>query len=435
MTVQNNEHSQANKRLKTLYKISKLLSKFEDIEKSFSEIVYSAVESFPLLTVVLIEHWESNPKIDVWHFSDVSVDQVEKALLHARNTYAYLLDASISKSAAINTNTATLHALVRHDKNLNLQIIIKDNYIVLPLILNNLPPLGALQLEGATSLTEADLEFVNALADLLSVAMDRFYKTKWEHESRKEEAKVESKKLSVSQKEVVDLETERGLREVFVSLLTHDLRSPLTAALMSAQLIKRKKDDPEACYTLAGKIADNINRAGQMISDLLDANLISSGGELPLKIEPFNLVELVKKTIEDMVAIHGDRFNFINQECIDGFWDQKGIRRIIENLCNNAIKYGEHTKKVSVSLLQNKDTVQLEVQNYGELISEVDQKTLFEQFHRSESAQKSNKKGWGLGLTLVRGVVEAHGGSIAVKSDVVNGTVFTVILPMDSRKD
>jgi signal transduction histidine kinase len=106
---------------------------------------------------------------------------------------------------------------------------------------------------------------------------------------------------------------------------------------------------------------------------------------------PFNLVELVKKTIEDMVAIHGDRFNFINQECIDGFWDQKGIRRIIENLCNNAIKYGEHTKKVSVSLLQNKDTVQLEVQNYGELISEVDQKTLFEQFHRSESAQKSNK--------------------------------------------
>ena len=105
---------------------------------------------------------------------------------------------------------------------------------------------------------------------------------------------------------------------------------------------------------------------------------------------------------------------------------------MIENLCNNAIKYGSNSP-VILSLEAAGKFVKISVHNKGSIISKEDQKSLFDQFRRTNEAEESGKKGWGIGLTLVQGVAEAHGGNVSVKSEAHTGTTFTVSLPIDAR--
>lgn len=419
-------------RLKTLYDVSKLLSRVVDIEEIFPKVLALESAVFPISTATLIECRGKSAKTTFWHSEDATEEQIQRALANARQSFGYLtgsppptsdmkLDAIFSGNPDGSRNTQPGNL----DK--------PKDYLVLPLLVDRLPAFGVLQLEGSGSTSEQDLEFVDALAHLMAVAVDRYYKTLDERELRKKEAKESAEKLSDSQQEVAELVDDRLLRESFVSLLTHDLRTPLSAAKISAQLIQRQADNPETFRSLAARIVDNISRTDRMVRDLLDANRIGSGEKLPLHIERFDLHSLVTETLEELGTVHGDRFQFVSDTHVQGFWDRESLRRVVENLCHNAVKYGSPDSPIQISLARKDVEVQLMVQNQGELISTEDQKTLFRQFRRTEKAQGSRRKGWGLGLTLVRGVAEAHGGNVKVESDSETGTVFTVTLPLDAR--
>ena len=304
------------------------------------------------------------------------------------------------------------------------------NYCVIPLLVDHLPAFGILQLEGSLRLNEKDLEFIGALADLIAISVDRHYITKFNQRLKKKEAQEISSKLSLSQTQVLNLESERELRERFVSLLTHDLRTPLSVIKMNALLINRCSEDSTAVKSYALRIDKSVDRADQMISDLLDANRIRSGEKLPLNVELVDLSSLVKKTLDELTSVHGERFILKADQSILGYWDSRGLRRIVENLCNNAVKYGFSDSMISVIISMKNDKAIIEVHNKGNIISPEDQKFLFQQFRRG---RKTVVKGWGIGLTLVRGVAEAHGGSVKVKSEIDTGTIFTVVLPIDSR--
>ncbi len=419
-------------RLKTLYSISKYLSVFETVEKSFPKILEHVAESFPLFTAVLIDHWEKYPKTAVWNSSEAKEDQIEYAILHARNSFSYIIGATESETQDFQLQTTSSQTILKSDKSKSFKESKQDNFILLPLAIDGLPPLGALQLEGAAPLKEADLDFVSALASLISVALDRFYKSKWEREIQKIKVDEDLAELNNSREKILVLENERELREEFVSLLTHDLRTPLSASLMAAQFILRKADASPQILALASHIVKNVNRSGQMIINLLDANVIRSGQKIPIRLTSFDIVEFLKNTVIELAIVHGDRFNLkAGIKHLEGTWDQNGIRRIVENLCNNAIKYGSPDKPINIALRKLESEIEITVQNQGNVISPEDQKTLFNQFRRTEAALESKVKGWGIGLTLVRGVTESHGGSVKVKSTEETGTIFTVILPID----
>lgn len=238
------------------------------------------------------------------------------------------------------------------------------------------------------------------------------------------------------QKEIVkSLEIERDLRERFVSALTHDLRTPLTAAKMSAQLLCRKLSQEPNTQKYAIRITDNIDRADGMIRDLLDANLVKAGEKLPVKIVHDNLEHIVSDVLEDLSSLHGDRFIFKKRGSFDGYWDPEAMRRIMENLLNNAIKYGSASSPITITLTEVHGKATLRVHNMGSYISPEDRSALFEQFKRSEDAKKGEQRGWGIGLSLVKGLVEAHHGVINVESDEKSGTSFIVEVPMDSRPE
>jgi PAS domain S-box-containing protein len=238
---------------------------------------------------------------------------------------------------------------------------------------------------------------------------------------------TEQKKL------VSELESEREIRAQFVDTLTHDLRTPLTVAKMSAQLIARNIKDIKVSERLATHIVASIERADQMIRDLLDANLIKAYEKQPMKIEPCQLNSIAIDTLNDISIIHGNRFAFSSDAVIDGYWSPNAIRRVIENLCINAIKYGAIDTPVSVSLHLEGDSVEVRVHNEGPPISTEDQAIIFNHHRRTQSAHNGAQKGWGLGLALVKNIAEAHGGRVSVKSELSGGTTFLVMLPLNTK--
>ena len=244
--------------------------------------------------------------------------------------------------------------------------------------------------------------------------------------SEQVQIKQELKKLNQ------DLRDERDLRENFVAALSHDLTNPLTAAKMSAQLLFRSASEPLTFQKLSGRIVENMDRIEQMIRDLLDVTRIKSGEKIQLNLSDWDLSEMVKGTMDELASVHGDRFVLKAKDRIRVYWDCSSMKRVIENLLTNAVKYGSPVTAITIKIEEKNSAVEIAVHNEGSPISLGDQQTLFVQFRRSESAKTSGHKGWGIGLTLVRSFVEAHGGTIIVKSLEDEGTTFCMTVPQDS---
>jgi signal transduction histidine kinase len=234
---------------------------------------------------------------------------------------------------------------------------------------------------------------------------------------------------------VRDLEQERELRDRFVSALSHDLRTPLAAAKMTAQVLARKAPDQSGLKIMTDRIVQSMDRADSMIRDLLDANRLKAGEGIPVYCEQLRLDEWLEVVVHELNEMYGPRFQVQNQlGIVSGIWDKVAVRRIIENLSGNAIKYGKLNGSVLVKLIKSEHWVEFSVHNDGEPISLEDQKVLFDPYRRTSSAVKGEQGGWGIGLTLVKGLTEAQGGQVRVESHIDRGTTFSVRLPWNGNR-
>lgn len=236
----------------------------------------------------------------------------------------------------------------------------------------------------------------------------------------------------LSRTRVESLELDSAQRDRFIYTLSHDLRTPLAAASANCQLIQKYKCEVPQHEGLAGRARRSISRVDEMIRDLLDASRIKAGQPLPLNLEEYDLAQDARIICEDLATVHGDRFVVEGPAPLIGHWDRSGIRRVLENLLTNGIKYGDVTGAVTLRLMPVEDRVFIKVHNQGLSIDPQVQDSLFELFRRAESATRQSE-GWGLGLTLVRGITEAHGGIVKLRSLPKEGTTFIVDLPRDSR--
>ena len=228
-----------------------------------------------------------------------------------------------------------------------------------------------------------------------------------------------------------ELREEREVRERFVAALSHDLRTPLTAIKLSASMLLRQGGKSKSIENSANKILSGVNRAEKMVKDLLDANLLKAGQAFPLNLSKTSLDAVMTQTMADLTNLHGDRFHFDIETDIQGIWDGEALQRVIENLASNAVKYGDQSL-VEIYAHPVDSGVEICVHNSGNPIDPDDQRVIFETYQRASVAFKSGQKGWGIGLTLVRGIVEAHHGKVTVSSSEEMGTDFKVWIPLDS---
>ncbi len=227
-------------------------------------------------------------------------------------------------------------------------------------------------------------------------------------------------------------EAHAEIQQKFIDTLTHDLRNPIAAAKLYAQMIE-KNDRPEHHARFGSRIIQSLNRVDAMINDLLDAGRVRAGEPLALQYFDCDLAEVLDAVVEEMVSLHGDRFVVETERKLKGHWGCDGLRRAIENLVGNAVKYGSGDTPIRLSLVQKDEWVELAVQNAGTPIPRQDLPMLFQQYRRSTHAGQNVKSGWGLGLSVVQGVADAHNGTVKVESTSAEGTRFTLRIPSTGK--
>jgi signal transduction histidine kinase len=242
---------------------------------------------------------------------------------------------------------------------------------------------------------------------------------------------LENARLYAHLRETIsELETERELRERFVSVLAHDLRGPLTTARLAAEQIDSRGNGEKD--EAARRIVRSVDRADRMVRDLLDVMLIRSGRALPLQIEEGDVVAVARAVSEEFSRACPGRVVFESDASIRGWWSADDVHRALWNLMTNAFKYGRSDGPVTMRLRREGNEVRASVHNEGIPIPASDQSRLFEAFSQAD-AKGGRRHGWGLGLTLVEGCAVAHGGHVELDSGEGRGTTFTMVFPIDSR--
>jgi signal transduction histidine kinase len=141
-----------------------------------------------------------------------------------------------------------------------------------------------------------------------------------------------------------------------------------------------------------------------------------------------DLTAVVRTTLRELETVQDQPCVLLASERVQGKFDAVAVRRAVENLLTNAFKYGDRSSPVTVSIRSLPTEVEIAVHNRGNAIPAAELSTLFQWHRRTASAVASGEPGWGLGLMVVKGIAEAHGGTVRVESDTTRGTTFTFSL-------
>jgi signal transduction histidine kinase len=232
-----------------------------------------------------------------------------------------------------------------------------------------------------------------------------------------------------------ELQAALHTRDEFLSIASHELKTPLTSLKLQLQMQKR------AFAREPGRIAGNeklvhfletsdrqIQRISRLIEDMLDVGRIHSG-KFTLSPEEFDLVELVKEVCEQMageLAAGGCRVSLELPPQLVGRWDRIRMGQVLANLLSNAAKYGGGNP-IEIKMKVHDERVRLTVKDYGEGIDPVNHRRIFERFERAVPG--THISGMGLGLFIVKQIVDLHGGWIRVDSALGQGATFTLDFP------
>jgi PAS domain S-box-containing protein len=243
-------------------------------------------------------------------------------------------------------------------------------------------------------------------------------------------------KLEQSQEELNEaLDKERQLNEIksrFVSMASHEFRTPLTTVLSSASLLSKytTTEDQEKREKHIGRIKNSVNNLNDILEDFLSLGKLNEG-KIEKKFEQVNLKMILEDTVEEMKALLKKKQHFVvdcSGDC-EAFTDKKLFRNILINLISNAIKFSDEGKTIKIEGKVMGDKVVITVADQGIGISGEDQEHLFSSFFRATNA--INIQGTGLGLHIVKRYIDLLGGEVALHSELNQGTIINFSIPIN----
>lgn len=220
------------------------------------------------------------------------------------------------------------------------------------------------------------------------------------------------------------------MQEKLIGTLAHDIRNPLSAAQLSLQMLDFDTDR-DRFDKMKNAAESSVRKALGLIEGLMDAIRIRAGEGISLNFEEAELTEIISYVHQEAGEIYSQSIELqLPETKIYGVFDETALRRLIENFLTNAIKYGDSNSEVSIILEDKGEQVALSVHNFGNPIPKSKQNQIFKFLTKED--QPNHRQSWGMGLSLVKMVAEAHGGFVKLTSTEEEGTVFTAILEKNS---
>jgi signal transduction histidine kinase len=266
--------------------------------------------------------------------------------------------------------------------------------------------------------THEDLDFLSTMAGSLAMNLERIALQEEVFLERAEKHKLD---------ELNRMKTE------FISTVSHELRTPLTSIQSLSEMLQdgRVKDKSKE-EELLGVMAGESSRLTRFVHNILDI------GKIEQNVKTYNFtLERIKPLIEEAIALfHGELdkngivlHKDLSQKMIELKIDRDSIKQALTNILDNAIKYSKDKGEITVRLIENNDDIEIQVQDKGIGISAEDQKKIFDDFFRSPEAIRKSPKGVGLGLRVVKYIMEAHKGKVRINSQPGEGTVVSLVFP------
>jgi two-component system, OmpR family, sensor histidine kinase KdpD len=267
--------------------------------------------------------------------------------------------------------------------------------------------------ERPRSFTSEDVELVSLLGRLVATAVQNI------------------RSYEAERKTVEELRRLSALRADFVSLVSHELRSPMAAVIGAARTLQGRWRELTADQrqSFLALISDETTRLANLIADVLDTSRIEAG------TFTFSFTDVdVAGVVNDVLTAAAVGQDEVNLRAEIGFIpriraDRERLLQVLQNLVDNAVKYSPAQGDVTVSAQAENGVVRVAVRDEGPGIPAEDQRLIFEKFGRSTAG--GAKPGTGLGLFIARSIAEAHGGTLAVESEPDRGSVFTLELPLE----
>lgn len=236
------------------------------------------------------------------------------------------------------------------------------------------------------------------------------------------------------------LEDADQMKDRFLSIASHELKTPITTIRGQAQLAQRRLSkqkpfpneltaDLEGIQLALTRINDQTGRLTSLIDELLDISSIRNG-KAELRKRKCDLREICREVVEDQRLLTGRTILLeMPPDPVNISLDRDRISQVFVNLVSNAVKYSPEEKPIEVCIHQEREDVRIQVRDHGKGIRKDQQKHIFETFYRTPDAQSSTKQGLGLGLAISKEIVERHAGQIWCESEHGAGSTFIVELP------
>lgn len=237
------------------------------------------------------------------------------------------------------------------------------------------------------------------------------------------------------------LEQANQLKDQFISMSSHELKTPITTIRGLAQVMLRRLSkqeelpkDFEEVRTALEKIDGQTYRLTSLVDELLILSSIRAG-RIELRLQPCDIRGVCDNAVEEQRQLTGRTIELEMPDTpVTVKVDRERLGQVVTNVVSNAVKYSPDESvvqvRVGMSMEQEQKVARIEVCDRGQGISAEEQKHIFETFYRAPNAQVSKKNGWGLGLAICKDIVERHNGRIWCESEVGKGSVFVVELPM-----
>jgi two-component system phosphate regulon sensor histidine kinase PhoR len=224
------------------------------------------------------------------------------------------------------------------------------------------------------------------------------------------------------------------MRQQFVANVSHELKTPLSSIKAYTEtLLGGAKNDPIHCERFLNRIDEQAGRLQDLIMDMLSLARIESG-QAALDLADVSVAHVVRRCLADYepqaVARELVLENFVDDPTVRVHADEEGLRQILSNLIDNAVKYTPAGGRVSIHCHPNGRMAAIEVTDTGIGIPAEHHAHLFERFYRVDKARSRELGGTGLGLSIVKHLCQAMGGSVDVKSELQKGSTFSIRLPL-----